>query len=408
MQNEGPEPAEVREQLSRIAISDPFQGKEALRKFLTFVVEQALAGRQRDIKESVVGVEVFSRPANYDTKRDPIVRNQAAKLRAALDTYYAAGGAHDPVRIEIVKGTYAPTFRYSYPPAANTAGAKSSAITNAAASKEQSRPFRSGLSAGIAIAAVAAAVIVTMLVFKSIGQRTGDHTAKPKVDSEKSRAEAQRLYEQAYQAFDNGQNQTAKLLMDRALQIRSDEAKLWHLRGMAQRRLDNLDDAISDFNRAISLSLDYPYSYYERGAAYDAKRDALKAIEDETRAIKLAGDDPAADKFFQERGTAYMRLGSRLNDDGLWDKAKRDFDEAIRRNPKNGWAFASRAEILLRRHQNQNAVADCNHALKLLPSSEHAWILNIRADAKQALGDARSALRDRELRKQLIEGAPAK
>jgi serine/threonine-protein kinase len=99
------------EQLGKILASRFFVKSERLSRFLRFCVEQALAGREDQLKESVLGVEVFDRPASYDPRIDPIVRVEARRLRAKLRAYYEAEGAGDAVWIEFPTGSYVPRFR---------------------------------------------------------------------------------------------------------------------------------------------------------------------------------------------------------------------------------------------------------------------------------------------------------
>ena len=103
-----PTPEEVRSALARVVESPGFATAGRLAPFLTFVVERVLSGEP--VKESIVGVEVFGRPPDYDPRIDPIVRVEARRLRSRLAGYYAGPGAEDPVRIELPKGTYAPVF----------------------------------------------------------------------------------------------------------------------------------------------------------------------------------------------------------------------------------------------------------------------------------------------------------
>ncbi len=55
-----------------------------MREFLSFAVEESLAGRGGELKESVIGARVFERTADYDPRLDPIVRVEARRLRAKL------------------------------------------------------------------------------------------------------------------------------------------------------------------------------------------------------------------------------------------------------------------------------------------------------------------------------------
>jgi TolB-like protein len=109
----------IRSELEKILASEGFARNERLKAFLRYVVDQELSGQGDQLKESLVGIDVFSRRPDYDVRRDPIVRTEAARLRARLAEYYANGGSTDPVFIEMPKGGYRPAFKTT-PPAAAT------------------------------------------------------------------------------------------------------------------------------------------------------------------------------------------------------------------------------------------------------------------------------------------------
>src|SRR5579872_7298629 len=96
----------VRAQLEKILASEGFARNDRLCAFLRFVVEQELSGRGDQLKESIIGVEVFGREPGYDPRQDSVVRTEAAKLRARLVKYYETVAA--PVVIELPKGAYKP------------------------------------------------------------------------------------------------------------------------------------------------------------------------------------------------------------------------------------------------------------------------------------------------------------
>jgi TolB-like protein len=104
-------PELIRSQLEKILLSAGFARNVRLSGFLRFVVEQDLAGRLDELKESVIGVEYFGRRSDYDVRRDSVVRNEAGKLRARLAEYYIGAGARDELIIELPKGGYKPEFR---------------------------------------------------------------------------------------------------------------------------------------------------------------------------------------------------------------------------------------------------------------------------------------------------------
>src|SRR2546423_4370266 len=101
----------VAEQLNRILASKAFRQADRLKRFLSFIVEETIAGRGERLKEYVVGVEVFAKPESFDPRNDPIVRVQARRLRAQLARYYREEGPGDDLVIDIPKGGYATTFK---------------------------------------------------------------------------------------------------------------------------------------------------------------------------------------------------------------------------------------------------------------------------------------------------------
>src|SRR5918993_5478681 len=101
----------VRLHLSRILASKTFSQVERLKLFINFTVEETLAGRGGDLKEYVIGVQVFGKEPSFDPRTDPIVRVQARRLRTRLARYYRDEGNNDELVIDLPKGGYAPVFR---------------------------------------------------------------------------------------------------------------------------------------------------------------------------------------------------------------------------------------------------------------------------------------------------------
>src|SRR5271165_2267707 len=100
-------------QLERILSSNVFRQADRLKRFLTFTVNETLAGRGERLKEFVIGIEVFGKGSGFDQRSDPIVRVQARRLRAQLTRYYREEGQTDETIIELPKGGYTPIFKSS-------------------------------------------------------------------------------------------------------------------------------------------------------------------------------------------------------------------------------------------------------------------------------------------------------
>ncbi len=83
-------------ELARVLGSQTFRQVERLKRFLNFVVTEATSGRGDQLKEYVIGVQVFDKQSSFDPRADPIVRVQARRLRARLVRYYRDEGHEDP------------------------------------------------------------------------------------------------------------------------------------------------------------------------------------------------------------------------------------------------------------------------------------------------------------------------
>lgn len=109
-----PGPDDIRSQLERIVTSAEFPGVGRGAAFLIYVVDEVLAGRAQRIKGYSIAIEVFKREEGF-TQDDPVVRIEAGRLRRSLERYYLVAGQDDPVRIDIPKGCYVPTFAWNRP-----------------------------------------------------------------------------------------------------------------------------------------------------------------------------------------------------------------------------------------------------------------------------------------------------
>ena len=102
----------IRAQLHRILSSEAFIRSRRIQRFLEFVVEETLAGRADQLKEYGIGIAVFDKTHDFEPAVDPIVRNEARRLRLKLIEYYGQSQSRpaDAVLIDIPKGGYVPVF----------------------------------------------------------------------------------------------------------------------------------------------------------------------------------------------------------------------------------------------------------------------------------------------------------
>lgn len=100
----------VRQELVRVLGSPAFAGALAHQRLLRHLVEQTLAGNSGELKETLLGIEVFQRPAHsFDPRRDSIVRVEARRLRERLRQHYAENP--DATLVLLLRsGSYVPQF----------------------------------------------------------------------------------------------------------------------------------------------------------------------------------------------------------------------------------------------------------------------------------------------------------
>ena len=75
-----------------------------LPKLLTYLVDRTIRGEVP--KEFDISVDVFGKAKGDIDAPDAQTRVHIYKLRARLDSYYGGAGKHDPLRLDIPKGTY--------------------------------------------------------------------------------------------------------------------------------------------------------------------------------------------------------------------------------------------------------------------------------------------------------------
>src|SRR5512141_3017611 len=105
-----------RHELEAILASGILNRAPNLAHLLQYVCARYFEGAGEQIKEYNIAVDALGRPADFDQKRDSIVRVEAHRLRKRLREYYEADGADHAIRIDIPPGQYAPRFLPSATP----------------------------------------------------------------------------------------------------------------------------------------------------------------------------------------------------------------------------------------------------------------------------------------------------
>jgi hypothetical protein len=101
----------LRIHLEEVASGGVFKGSPRGQQFLRYVVEKSIEGDFDSLKERMIGIQLFRRPASYDTGEDAIVRVTASDVRRRLQQHYGRYGEVD-FRIDLQPGSYIPEITY--------------------------------------------------------------------------------------------------------------------------------------------------------------------------------------------------------------------------------------------------------------------------------------------------------
>lgn len=100
-----------REAVEQVVASRTLSRAPRLCSLLQHICYRSIEGRDDELTEQQIGVQVFHRAPGYSSGDDNIVRSAARQLRQKLEQYYETEAEEAAIRIEIPKGGYVPVFR---------------------------------------------------------------------------------------------------------------------------------------------------------------------------------------------------------------------------------------------------------------------------------------------------------
>jgi hypothetical protein len=101
--------------LEDILCGEAFRGSHRSGQFLRYVINQSVSGHCNELKERLIGIELFGRSPTYDTGEDAIVRVTASDVRRRLLQHYGTYGTGSEFRIRLPLGSYIPEIARDVP-----------------------------------------------------------------------------------------------------------------------------------------------------------------------------------------------------------------------------------------------------------------------------------------------------
>lgn len=108
--HQGPSPQECLAQVDRLISSPLLLRSESLCRLVQYLAEHSLNSPTHHLKEYQIATEALDRAPDFDPQLDSSVRVLTGRLRSKLAEYYKLTGAHDPILVDVPKGTYTLSF----------------------------------------------------------------------------------------------------------------------------------------------------------------------------------------------------------------------------------------------------------------------------------------------------------
>ncbi len=339
----------VRTELREILGSRAFAHGSRLARFLRFVVENYLNGETERLKESVIGIEVYDRPADYDPKIDSIVRTEARRLRQKLQEYYEAEGQYSRVIITVPTGGYIPRIDFRPQPVITLPvadpGLEKQEVERTALPSVPQKSFPSVRPRLLAIVLVAG-VICGIGIWSLIRQDRRREEAKS--------AARRAVNKKAYDLYLEGRFYWAK------------------------RTPDSVYKATTRFEEALRLDPNYAAAYAGLADSYAVTASGLPASERWKTARSAAERALALDESSAEAHTSLAFILYKF--DWNWPEAERHFRRALQLDPNYALAHHWFGEFLVLRGRPDEGLAQLRQAESLDPLS-----MPIKNDLARAL-----------------------
>ncbi len=156
-----------------------------------------------------------------------------------------------------------------------------------------------------------------------------------------------------------GDNQTAIQWFTRAIQSQElspkDLSRTYYNRGLAHRRLNQLQMAVADYSEAVRIDPSNSDAFNNRAFVYLKLKQFQAAARDAARAITI---NPNKTNYYVNRALAFREMGQ-------LQKALADINQAIRLDPARAVSYYTRSIIYRRMGNKAQAGADMARYLQM-------------------------------------------
>jgi len=190
----------------------------------------------------------------------------------------------------------------------------------------------------------------------------------------------------------------AGAILERARELRPEQAEIYYKLGQIRIKQDEMDRAITLFRQAVSLSADYPEAHNNLGILYHRAGDYQAASDEFSAAI--------AD--FPDYKEAYLNLGNSLKGLGQFTQAVASFNKALKIDPKYEKALFNLGVIYLDSEiEGVDKIARLNKSIEYFDQYKLAAASKIAKDdpTDKYMKEARKSIEDEKARQEMMRQA---
>ncbi len=175
--------------------------------------------------------------------------------------------------------------------------------------------------------------------------------------------EAAKLYNEGNQKMKEGNYSTAIQLYDQALKIQKDYRILYQ-KGVAHRRMNQLDQAYNDLTEALKLKPDFDLAFNALGTLEFTRGNYEQSVNNFLKTLELTKNNQLKSQVERNISLSYVKLADQQLKSYEYEKAIDNLNKAIKYDSKNGAAYLALIKAYVESGKYEEGLKLADEALK--------------------------------------------